>query len=62
MLVCTQINICYLQDHRRKDDQLTFSYEDIYEVIDDNNNLYRNMIMNMMKMNQDYASQYIILD
>ena len=33
-----------------------------YEVVDDNSNPYKDMIMNVMRMNQDYVGQYSIID
>ena len=32
-----------------------------YGVVDDNSNPYKDMIMNVMKMNQDYIDQYSII-
>jgi hypothetical protein len=40
----------------------TSSSSNMHEVVDDNNNPYRNMVMDAMKMNQDYADQCPIVD
>jgi hypothetical protein len=40
----------------------TSSGSNRYKVVDDNSNPYKNMIMNVMRMNQDYVSQYSIID
>jgi hypothetical protein len=40
----------------------TSSANNRYEVVDDNSNSYKDMIMNVMRMNQDYVSQYSIID
>jgi hypothetical protein len=34
----------------------------VYEVVDGNSNPYRTMVMNAMRMNQDYDSQCSIVD
>ena len=34
----------------------------MHEVIDENRNLYRNMVMDAMKMNQSYVGQCPIVD
>jgi len=34
----------------------------VHGVIEDNNNPYRNMVMDAMRMNQSYASKYSIVD
>ena len=35
----------------------TFSYSNVYRIVDDNSNLYRNMVMNAIKMNQIHVGQ-----
>jgi hypothetical protein len=40
----------------------TSSYSNVYKVVDNNNKFYKNMIMDAMKMNWDYACQYPIVD
>ena len=40
----------------------TFSSNNVHEVVDDNNNLYRNIIMEAMWMNRGYASECSIKD
>jgi len=35
----------------------TSSSSNVYEVVDDNSNPYRNIIMDVMRMNQGYVSQ-----
>ena len=39
----------------------TSSASNKYGVVDDNSNPYKDMIMNMMRMNQDYVGQYSII-
>ena len=39
----------------------TFSASNKYGVVDDNSNPYKDMIMNVMKINQDYVGQYSII-
>jgi hypothetical protein len=34
----------------------TFSASNVHEVVDDNNNPYRNMVMDVMRMNQGHVS------
>jgi len=34
----------------------------MHEVVDDNSNLYRNMVMDAMRMNQGYADQCPIIN
>jgi hypothetical protein len=34
----------------------------VYEVVDDNSNPYRNMIIDAMRMNQGYVDQYPVID
>ena len=34
----------------------TFSSNNVYRVVNDNSNPYRNMVMNAMRMNQIYVS------
>jgi len=34
----------------------TFSASNVYEAVDDNNNPYRNMVMDVMRMNQGHVS------
>jgi hypothetical protein len=38
------------------------SASNMHGVVDDNSNLYRNMIMDAMKMNQGYACECSIID
>jgi len=40
----------------------TSSSSNVHEFVDDNNNPYRNMIMDAMRMNQDYDDQCPIID
>jgi hypothetical protein len=40
----------------------TSSSNNVYEIVDDNINHYRNMIMDVMRMNHGYASQCPIVD
>jgi len=40
----------------------TFSANNKYGVVDDNSNPYKDMIMNVMGMNQCYVGQYSIID
>ena len=40
----------------------TFSASNKYGVVDDNSNHYKDMIMNVMRMNQCYVGQYSIID
>jgi len=40
----------------------TSSSSNMYEVVYDNSSSYSNMIMDVMRMNQGYASQYPIID
>jgi len=40
----------------------TSSSSNVYEVVYDNSSSYSNMIMDVMRMNQGYASQYPIID
>jgi len=40
----------------------TSSSSNVHEVVDDNNNPYRNMVMDAMKINQYYADQCPIVD
>ena len=41
---------------------LTSSFSNVHEVVDDNSNLCQNMVMDMMRMNQGYVGQYLIVD
>jgi hypothetical protein len=34
----------------------------VHEVVNDNSNFYQNMVMDTMRMNQDYADQCSIVD
>jgi len=36
---------------------LTYSSSNIYKFVDNNNNLYRSMMMDVMWMNHDYSSE-----
>jgi hypothetical protein len=40
----------------------TFSASNVHEVVNDNNNPYRNMVMDAIKMNQGHVIQYLIID
>ena len=40
----------------------TSSAKNVHEVINDNNNSYKTMVMDAMRMNQGHASQYPIID
>ena len=40
----------------------TFSYNNVHEVLDNNNNPYRRMVMDIIRMNQGYASECSIVD
>ena len=40
----------------------TSSSSNVHEVVDDNNNPYRNMVMDVMKMNQSYTDKFSIID
>jgi hypothetical protein len=40
----------------------TFNSSNVYEVVDDNSNPYRNMIIDAMRMNQGYVDQYPVID
>jgi len=40
----------------------TSNSRNVHEVVDDNNNPYRSMVMNAMRMNQVYASECSIVD
>jgi hypothetical protein len=40
----------------------TSSSNKVHEVVDKNNNLYRNIVMEAMRMNQSYAGQCPIVD
>jgi len=63
VLVFTQRNICSLWNHDKKDVGSTFSSNNIYRVVDDNNNNYKSMIIDaILRMNQGYASEYSIVD
>ena len=42
--------------------ELTFSFSNMHGVVNDNSNPYKKMIMDSMKINQDYASEYSIID
>ena len=35
----------------------TFSYSNVYRIVDDTSNPYRNMVMNAIKMNQIHVGQ-----
>ena len=39
----------------------TFSASNVHEVVDDNSNPYRNMVMDAMRMNQGYVGQCPII-
>ena len=41
---------------------LTFRASNVYGVIDDKSNYYRNIIMDAMRMNQGRADQCLIVD
>jgi len=40
----------------------TFSFSYVHGVVDENNNSYRNMIMDAMRMNKNYSGEYLIID
>ena len=40
----------------------TFSTSNMHKVIDDKSNIYRNMVMDAMKMDQGHADQCSIMD
>ena len=40
----------------------TSSSSNVHEVVDDNNNPYKNMVMDGMRMNQGYVGQCPIID
>jgi len=40
----------------------TFSSSYMHGVVDENNNSYRNMIMDAMRMNKSYSGEYLIID
>jgi hypothetical protein len=40
----------------------TSSASSVYRVVDDNNNSYKNMVMDAMIINQGYTGQYPIVD
>jgi hypothetical protein len=40
----------------------TSSCNNVHEVVNDNSNFYQNMVMDTMRMNQDYADQCSIVD
>ena len=40
----------------------TSSASNLHEVVDDNSNPYRTMVMDTMRMNQGHVSQYSIVD
>jgi hypothetical protein len=39
-----------------------FSSSYVHGVVDENNNSYKNMIMDVMRMNQGYSGKYLIID
>ena len=41
---------------------LTFSTSIVHRVVDDNNNSYRNMVMDVMRKNQDHVGECPIID
>jgi hypothetical protein len=40
----------------------TSNSSNMYGVVDDNSNPYRNMVMDAMRMNQGYASKCLVID
>jgi hypothetical protein len=42
--------------------ELTSSASNVHEVVGDNSNLYRNMVIDAMRMNQGHAGQFPIID
>jgi len=40
----------------------TFSFSNVHEVVDDNSNPYKNMIMDVMRINQGHTSQCPIIN
>ena len=41
---------------------LTSSASNVHEVVGDNSNLYKNMVIDAMRMNRGHASQFLIMD
>ena len=39
----------------------TSSSSNVHEVVDDNHNSYRNMVMNVMRLNQGYTNKFSII-
>jgi hypothetical protein len=62
VLVCIWRTICPLQDRGRNDGYVNFSFSNVYEVVDNNSDHYRSMVMSAMRMNQDNASECSIID
>ncbi|KAL9400233.1 hypothetical protein Peur_009194 [Populus x canadensis] len=42
--------------------ELTSSSSNVHGVVDDNSNPYRNMVIDVIEMNQGHAGQYLIVD
>jgi hypothetical protein len=40
----------------------TSSSSNVHEVVDDNHNSYRNMVMDVMRMNHSYTDKFSIID
>lgn len=40
----------------------TFSSDNVFEVVDDNINRYKSMVMNAMRMNEGYIGECSIID
>jgi hypothetical protein len=40
----------------------TSNSSNVHGVVDDNHNSYRNMVMDVMKMNQSYTDKFSIID
>jgi hypothetical protein len=42
--------------------ELIFNSSNVHEVVDDNNNSYRNKVIDVMRMNQGHTSRCPIID
>jgi len=62
VLVCTLSTICSSQDHGRKMVGSISSASNVHEVVNDNNNPYRTIVMDAMRMNQGHTDQFPIID
>ena len=54
VLICTRRTICSTRGYDRNNGWVNTSSSNMREVVDENSNLYRNIVMNAMKMNQSY--------